>query len=83
MGPCVVLVGFSEGAKWDLGPIFQFALWEGSRARVGAPIIWVQRGRREVQPQRSTITPHFFTLARCQCIYYLSLFEERHIGLGI
>ena len=23
MGPCVVLVGFSEGAKWDLGPIFQ------------------------------------------------------------
>lgn len=23
MGPCVVLVGFSEGAKWDLEPIFQ------------------------------------------------------------
>lgn len=22
-GPCVVLVAFSEGVKWDLGPIFQ------------------------------------------------------------
>lgn len=23
MGPCVVLVAFSEGVKWDLGAIFQ------------------------------------------------------------
>lgn len=23
MGPCVVLQGFSEGTKWDLGPIFK------------------------------------------------------------
>lgn len=28
MGPCVVLVGFSEGEKWDLGPIFQLPCGE-------------------------------------------------------
>lgn len=36
MGPCVVLVGFSVGAKWDLGPIFQLPCGK-VLAQVGPP----------------------------------------------
>lgn len=36
MGPCVVLAAFSEGVKWDLGPIFQLP-WGKGFGQGGAP----------------------------------------------
>ena len=57
MGPCVVLVGFSEGAKWDLGPIFQLPCGK-VLAQVG-PLNMVQLRSKLRQPQCSTITLHF------------------------